>query len=577
MKNSISTFFVLAFSTFSLFAQTKTRSWGEFNMIPVTSFNDRVAESELIKSGPEYDKARKVYERLCDARGDLRYPAPIFLLTKEEGVVAKISYDKPEKIYLSLKAFKVCESFKHQSEAAIAFLLGHELTHYYEKHAWRWEFANSKNNLKIKRELDSLSRILTQDPKQKLTKDAAAFESLIHEFDHVALEAQSDYLGGFLVYSAGFGIFDKGDTLIQKLYKEFKLDDNMEGYITRSERETMNRQSAARMKDLVEIFDMANLLSAIGRYPEAYQYYRFILSEYQSRELYNNVGATAMMQALKLFTSDEQGYRYPIQMDLEMAKSRGDEAVEKRTKLLNQAILHFDAAISMDPNYAPAFLNKACALALLDDYKRAYFYADVETRSVALGQYAGLLKDVEVLLGILDAKTKTTEGIASAKKRFATIAAQKGGELAAYNLEKLNNPAKTELVKDEIVEEEIDGSSIFLMEADIEANLDPLKVGQGLSFIRNPKKTANGQLYTSKSSDGFTKFHLTNLDYPGKTSEGLSRGASREDILKAYKSYSETPKSIKTITGEILIYNGVLFMLNDGKLARWVVYAEPNK
>jgi hypothetical protein len=231
----------------------------------------------------------------------------------------------------------------------------------------------------------------------------------------------------------------------------------------------------------------------------------------------------------------------------------------------------------MDPNYAPAYLNKACALALLDDDKRAYFYADVETRSVAVGKYAGLMKDVEVLLGILDAKSKTAEGIDSAKKRFTAISAQKGGELAAYNLEKLNNPAKSESLKDEIVEEEIDGSSIFLMEADIEANLDPLKVGQGLTFIRNPKKTANGQLYSSKSADGFTKFHLTNPDYPGKTSEGLTRGATREDILKAYKSYNESPKSIKTITGEILIYKGVLFMLVDGKLDRWVVYSEPAK
>ena len=128
----------------------------------------------------------------------------------------------------------------------------------------------------------------------------------------------------------------------------------------------MSRRSAQKMKDLVEIFDMANLLTATEQYEDAFRYYRKVLVEYQSRELYNNVGAAALMHAMKnYFNADDLKFRYPIQVDLEMANSRGAHEDSIRTNLLRQAVQHFDAAISLDPDYAPAYLNKACALALL--------------------------------------------------------------------------------------------------------------------------------------------------------------------------------------------------------------------
>jgi tetratricopeptide (TPR) repeat protein len=326
------------------------------------------------------------------------------------------------------------------------------------------------------------------------------------------------------------------------------------------------------MKDLVEVFDMANLLAVVGQNEEAYQYYRFLLTEYQSREVYNNVGATAMLQALKLFTDNELLFRYPIQLDLQMANHRGDAEMEKRNKLLWQAVLHFDAAISLDPQYAPAYLNKACALALLGETTRAYFYADVETRATAKGKYAGLQQDLEVLLGILDAQPNTEEAKAKAKKRFEAVLAQKAGGVAAYNLAKLSGETITTQEKS-FTDEEIDGESVFLMEPDIDLEKPKLEMGEGLAFVRNPKKTAHGQLYSSISAaNGFTMFLLTNTDYKGETAEGIKIGATRQEIEA---KYGLAPKVIQTIVGEILAYKGLLFMLKADKLERWVTYKLP--
>ena len=139
-----------------------------------------------------FRKALTVYNRLVQARGDLRFPVPAFSMRREERRVAGIDYDQLE-IILEEKAYQVCNSYGADAEAAMAFLLSHELTHYYEKHAWRRGFVADYSDLKIGMKLDSL-------------------------IDGAANETEADYLGGFLAYSAGYGLFDKGGDLIQKLY-----------------------------------------------------------------------------------------------------------------------------------------------------------------------------------------------------------------------------------------------------------------------------------------------------------------------------------------------------------------------
>jgi tetratricopeptide (TPR) repeat protein len=573
MKKSVLCLFVLIQCWTGLFGQS--RSFGEFNMIPKT-FAARSAMRKAIKTGPAYEKSVKVYERLVQARGDFRYLVPEFAITQDTFTVARINYLDPVRIFLSEKAFAVCEEFGDESEAAIAFLLGHELTHYYEKHAWRSEFASDNADLGIAKELDSLFIEIEKTKKDtNFQRRIRRFDTISHQFKEVELEAQSDYLGGFLAYTAGYGSLAIGPKVIGRLYKAFGLSDEMEGYVTRDERQALSGRSAERMSDLVDVFDMANLLASIGKYDEAYQFYRTLLMEYQSREVYNNVGVTAMLQALKFFTDQELVYRYPVQMDLDLAGSRGEDEVAKRNKLLVHAIQHFESAISLDLNYAPAYVNKACALALMGDTLRARFYADVEAKKVATGKYAKSVHEIEILLGILDALSGTNSGKARASERFSSVANLEGGGLAAYNLAKLEKktlqgpPAPPDAPVDE---EKIDEMEVYLLETPT-ADKKILQIGADMDFKRDSKKGPHSQLF----GVGNIRMLITNPMYPNKTARGIGIGATRADIEKAYGT---APRSIRTPNGEILAYDdsrAILFILKgstpkEQKLERWVLF-----
>jgi len=561
---------LLVFGSLSgLFAQKG--SWGEFPMIPAKSFAAQAESAAKIKGTPAHKKALKVYERLVEARGDFRYPVPNFYMTNKL-TVAEIVYAGPD-IFLSEKAFAVCESFGDQSEAAIAFLLGHELTHYYEKHAWRKNFTSANRDLTISKQLDELyEQMLADSTSPHLRPKLLRFDTLVQQMELIAMEVQSDYLGGFLAYSAGFGSFRQGDELIRRLYKEFNIPEVSEGYVTRREREDMCLNSAKKMDELVEVFEMANLLTVVGLYEEAYRFYRKVLVEYQSREIYNNVGVTALLQALKYFKEDELKYRYPIQLDLDMANSRGAEEDSIRNRLLKQSILQFDAAISLDPAYAPAYLNKSCALALLGDPVRAYFYADVEARKVSTGKYAAQIQQVELILGILEAQSNTPEGQEKAKARFSALLTIDKSGLAAYNLALLNQktpPAAPELPSGN-EDESIDGKNVFFERYPEEDW--KIWVDDALTFNQNTQYSAHSKLFFSRRyGNNSGLFQITKPNYTGQTSRDIRLGASLQEIEQ---KYGPAPRSIQTPNGQILCYeqDHILFVLKQEKLQSWVLF-----
>ena len=500
-----------------------------------------------IEHNPKYELALKVYNRLVAARGDFRYPVPAFSMRGEERSVAYMNYDDLE-ITLEEKAFDVCAAYGDAAEPAIAFLLGHELSHYYEKHAWRRGFVSEFKDLKIGITLDSL-------------------------VDDAANETEADYMGGFLAYSAGYGLFDRGADMIRKLYAAYGLPERLSGYPDLADREAMSRRTAEKLARLVEVFEMANMLTAIGNYAEAYQYYRFVLMEYQSREIYNNLGVTAVLDALQYFKPTEVKFRYPLELDLESSSLRGLGMADIRSQLLRQALLHFDAAISLDPNYAPAYLNKACTFALLGDIKRAQFYAESEARSIAQqNNYAKTALDADVLLGILEADRGNTE---QAKQLFQRAAAD-GSAVAAVNLKLLN---KEPLVMERATvagpqkAERIDEQTLAAIADD--AHFEPEKsvaLNKDLSFHQNPKQGANSRLFISQNErTGITTFfHITGTGYAGKTVRQIGLGDDRAAIVAAY---GEAQRTIETPAGQIMVYKRILFILNaDGKLTRWANY-----
>ncbi len=492
-----------------------------------------------LEDSPQYARSLAVYNKLVQARGDFRFPVPDFVMRREERRVAGIDYKRLE-IVLEEKAYEVCAGFGEEAEAAIAFLLGHELTHYYEKHLWQKGFVAEYKDLDIgSMKLDSLA-------------------------DAARRETEADYLGGFLAYSAGFGLFDKGDEILARLYKSYGLPEKITGYPSLADRQALGKRSAEILKSLVDVFDMANLLTATGKYAEAYEFYRYILMQYQSRELYNNLGVTAVLDALQYFNPNELKFRFPLELDLEFSASKGDGMVNRRNQLLHQAILHFDAAISLDPNYAPAYLNKASAYALLGDNTRARFYAATEAKDAAQkGNYPKTAIDADILLAILDWREGNAE-----KAEAAFQAAAPKSDLAAHNLKIFRNlPIEPEAPPVAgLVRERIAGKALSEVTTDFNKKLP---ISGLLTFHQFSDYGEGSQLYFSHNERNgeLHFFHITPAAYQGKTARGIGLGQTREDIVE---KYGRPARTVETPRGQIMVYKSILFVIGvEGKLERW--------
>jgi tetratricopeptide (TPR) repeat protein len=534
---------VLLFMVFltwqSMFAQDRS-----FGTLPMVQKPDVGIRSTARVEETEDSVALSIYNKLVAARGDYRFPVPKLSIKNQERSVAWMDYDKLE-ITLEEKALEVCKPY---GDAAIAFLLGHELTHYYEKHAWRRGFVADNRDLKIGMVLNEIA-------------------------DDAANETEADYLGGFLAYSAGYGLFDKGDEVIKKLYDAYQLPPDIAGYPSLLDRQALAKRTTEKLEELVEAFEMASLLTAIDRYSEAYAYYRYVLMAYQSREIYNNLGVTAVLDAMQYMKESEKKFKLPLELDLESSGTRGSGMATDVAAKLRQAILHFDAAISLDPNYAPAYLNKACAYTLLGDTTKARFYADIEARAAAtVSKLPKTQQDVDILLAILEAQAGNA---AQAKKMFMK-AAYEGSALAAANLRILEPVQETEISRSSggiSAAERIDGLTMAKIKSNIQVDDQKTKdLGAGMRFHQNPALGAQSKLFVNENSgaEEYVLIQITNPGYAGKTALNIQMGSKRAAIIEAY---GEPRRTIETPRGEILVYPKMLFILGgDGKVARWANY-----
>lgn len=526
--------FLLAGSAYS-----QDRSFGTLPLVNKEGF--AVSSSAPAVSEAETAPVRAIYDRLVQARGDFRFPVPTLAVRDQERAVAWIDYDKME-ITLEKKALEVCRPF---GEAAIAFLLAHELTHYYEKHAWRRGFAYDNRDLAIGLTLSTVA-------------------------DDAANETEADYLGGFLAYSAGFGLFDQGDAIIRALYAAYGLPAEITGYPTLDDRAALSRRTAEKVAALADVFEMANLLSATGNYRQAYAYYREILMTYQSREIYNNLGVTAVLDARQYLKDVSRKYHLPIQLDLQMLGTRGSGMARDPQALLRQAVLHFDAAISLDPDYAPAYLNKACALVLLGETERARFFADVEARRVARSKsWPEVERDADLLLGVIAALAGEREPAAATFRKYGPVSA-----LAAANLRILEDrPAPEGAPQARQAIERIDALSMSKVTNPlvIEDSLSR-QIGRNDFFHQHPVPGPGSRLLVHEDRGGEQAivFHMTRPGYPGRTALGLGLGASLQEILD---NYGEPQRILPSPRGQILVYPQILFVLDaDRRLERWAGY-----
>lgn len=503
----------------------------------------------------DYDHILKIYNDLVQARGDLRYPVPKLALRDIEGYVASMNYDENE-ITIEKKAYDIVKQF---GDAGVAFLLAHELTHYYEKHAWSDFFIEENRSIGRRNDTTSIIRRI-QDVK----------DGVIHE-------TEADYLGGFLAYTAGYGLFERGDSLISKLYHAYGLNDTLALYPTRMERIELSKRSAKKLGLLVDAFEMANFLYATGQHALAYRYYEYILKHYQSRELYNNLGTISVLTAMEVIGEDKLKYKYVSVMDLDAQGSKdvSRPITEVVAEALDQAILHFNAAINLDPNYAPAYLNKANAYALKKEWIKASFYLEQEALPKALAspnKYRKTIQDITVLQGIIAAET----GDSTKAQRLLEEATAAGSALGAQNLA-IHTGASIDQRQGSAVLGEVSAETIGGLRLNKKFFRSPpydqskiVSVDRNSTFFQADFVTNKVKVFLNRDDDArwYTALLMTNPGYDGSTSNGIKLGDLRQDI---FAKMGHPKRTIETTKGQVLVYDFISFVLEDDHLLQWVL------
>lgn len=557
--NSIFAVNFVIFFLLSFCVNAQSRS---FAGLPILPSKQEVEYQSNLNHLPEYKRILSIYEKLVEAKGDRRMPVPQLNLRSEEAHVASMDYRKVD-ISLEKKAYDVAEKY---GDEAIAFLLAHELTHYYEKHGWRSDYADAVSDLETGKILNSLN-------------------------DKILNEVQADVLGGYLAYSAGFGIFEKVNLLFNDLYKSYGMKDKLIGYPSKNDRISLAERNQKQIVKLSNVFEMAGLLTIVGKYMEAYAYYGYLLNKYQSRELYNNAGLTCMMLAGSMLDSESLKFDLPGVMDLEFSgDSRSASTFDQVNTLINEALIHFETCIIMNKTYLPAYINKVSVYILM-----AVNHPQSEIRNIALtngnhiidielaelkmlhpeSDYDRYEDEVLILKSILAyfGNDKSTS------INLMTKASDMGNEVAKKNLAILNGSIMTPVSPDKVLKVNIDGMTAAQFLSSDLVSRNQTKIDEDYTFRINDVKTDNFRVLTheykgDEQNSGFDLgFVVSKRSMTASFLNGLMLGSEKQSALDVL---GNPTRSLSHLGGEILYFKDscIIITNKDNKIEKVIDFKE---
>lgn len=305
-----------------------------------------------------------VFKQLITVFGSTKSVPEIVLVKKGKTAIAPAKYTpKPiPKIEIDVALYKICQSFGKDSLNAIALVLSHELTHYYNDHLFcsDYAFANlNKNNPQLAKTIQNASL-----------------------FSRKEKETEADIKGFFFAAAAGFQPYGLQEKLIEKIYKIYNLPDIQNGYPTKQQRKIIAQSAETEAARLYGYFKAGLKALEEKKYDEAISAFKSANGKIPYRENLNNMGVARVRKALllKLKNSEEDKFPdrflYPIEIEnksrlnKEITRSLDDNSDEME-KLLKDAQMEFQEAISLDPSFTKGYINLACVLDLLGNYPKS--------------------------------------------------------------------------------------------------------------------------------------------------------------------------------------------------------------
>lgn len=307
---------------------------------------------------------KEVFDNLVQAFANGK-GAPNFKIVplKEKQVIAEYS-TTPEGlplIKIDQKLINICFSLGKDSLNALAFIIAHELSHYYKDDNWCMDYAGFKFKTN-----PAFAKAIKEGEKYNKNKEILADkEGLVYA-----------RIGGY----ESFNIFNR---LLDSVYSKYKLQTNLSGYPTKNERKKLSSDASTDAQKWFFVFNKSLKYINDGNYKEAIDSLSYLTQKFPSREVYNNLGVAKVRKALMLKTKTREEvnfperFLYPLEVENKTRLSREDNrgidenSHQFMSKLLKSSQKDFQEAIRIDPTFIKSHINLACVYDLMDNWEFA--------------------------------------------------------------------------------------------------------------------------------------------------------------------------------------------------------------
>jgi tetratricopeptide (TPR) repeat protein len=303
--------------------------------------------------------AQEVYKNLIQAfaNGKGAPDLKIIPLNGRQVIAEYTTLNEIPFIQIDQKLINICFSLEKDSLNALAFILAHELSHYYRDDNWCMDYAALKFKI----------------------NPAFAKEIKNGEKFNKSKEIIADKEGIIYANIAGYKLFNIFNRLVDSVYSVYSLQSNLSGYPTKNERKNISLDASVDAKKWLSTFNRSIQCINEGNYKVAIDSLSYLSQKFPSREVYNNLGVAKVRKALLLKpkTYEEVNFPnrflYPIEIENKTRLSQDDtrgideKGPEVMTQLLRDAKKDFQEAIRIDPSFINGHINLACVFDLLDN------------------------------------------------------------------------------------------------------------------------------------------------------------------------------------------------------------------
>jgi len=342
--------------------------------LPQLSIDYWLSHYEQVTTGKNFDVAQAVFDeitRVADNPTNAVYALYIFADLPLMQVFAL----GDGSIVLPLRTIKLCLADKKAGRARLAFILGHEVGHLVRRDYWMLDHIRkcliNSNQQGIKPDLERLKETVEWDFNDKIRQ---------------AIETEADKSGILYASLAGYDV-DSIFAFIPEYYRAAGIDihGDVSSNSIQARLGAMKERLGVAVK-YIYLFDFGVRLYAIGEYDAAIECFSKFLTQYPSREVFNNLGLCYYQKALALFamwnpkavqTNPNFVFKMTPQVDpisrLRAAPQKKHIAHYEREmkKALNRGIENLEKAKKSDPGYAATYNNLGCAYLLKQEIEFA--------------------------------------------------------------------------------------------------------------------------------------------------------------------------------------------------------------